>query len=312
MPDVSLPPGGFAQISGILASNGLSMANGFVRVERVSGTAPYYAYGVINDQRNSDGSFVPPFKESALVGRSGLTVPVIVETSSFSSELVATNFSSVTKVVRFSFVADAVSAPGNEATFSLTLRPSEQKLIPNLVQYLRSQGLAGIGAGTFAGALFATAEGADVSGLFLGARTSSPGGGGQYGLFYAGVPTGRAAARSAWIFGLQQNAETRSNLAIVNTGEVDSSTDLFRIEIYDGATGRLVKTIDGEPLAARRFKQLTTLLSVYAPGTTNGYAKVTRTDGNNPFIVYGVVNDGGQPGQRTGDGAFVPMSAVDE
>ena len=36
--------------------------------------------------------------------------------------------------------------------------------------------------------------------------------------------------------------------------------------------------------------------------------KVTRTAGTAAWIAYGVINDGGQPGQRTGDGAYVPMS----
>lgn len=59
LPDIGLAPGDFAQVSGILGSNGLSLTNGYVKVERVSGANPYYAYGVINDQANSDGSLVP-------------------------------------------------------------------------------------------------------------------------------------------------------------------------------------------------------------------------------------------------------------
>ena len=51
-----IPPGGFHQIDQILVSNGLSLANGYVRIERVSGTGPYYAYAVIHDESNSDGS----------------------------------------------------------------------------------------------------------------------------------------------------------------------------------------------------------------------------------------------------------------
>ena len=35
------------------------------------------------------------------------------------------------------------------------------------------------------------------------------------------------------------------------------------------------------------------------------YARVTRTAGSNPFISYAVVTDGGQPGERSGDAAFV-------
>ena len=63
-------------------------------------------------------------------------------------------------------------------------------------------------------------------------------------------------------------------------------------------------------VAARRFLQLTTLLAVYAPGVTNAYARVTRTHGFNAFLAYAVVNDGGTPGQRTGDGAFVAPASL--
>ncbi len=72
LPDITVPPGGFRQINSVLDVAGLS-GNGYVRVERVAGTAPYYAYGVINDQANSDGSFVAPVPETELRGHEGLT-----------------------------------------------------------------------------------------------------------------------------------------------------------------------------------------------------------------------------------------------
>jgi hypothetical protein len=313
LPEIGLGPGGFAQISGILQSNGLSYTNGYVRVERVAGVARYYAYGVINDAVNSDGSFVPPYLESALLGRTALTLPVAVEVNAFSSDLVVTNWSSARKTVRFEYVADAVQTGDRTARFSLSVGAGEQLLIPALVAHLRQQGTTGIGdAGpAHVGALFATVDGGDVSGLFLGSRTSSPGGGGRYGLFYAAVPKGLAATTSAWLFGLRQDRLDRANLALVNTGEVDGSTDAFRIDIFDGDTGRLVKTLDGTALGPRKWAQLTAFLSTYAPGTTNAYVHVTRAAGANPFLVYGVVNDGGAPGERSGDGAFLPMEVAE-
>ena len=57
--EVTLGPGGFHQYSGLLGVLGVP-AQGYVKVERVEGRAPFYAYGVINDQANSDGSFVFP------------------------------------------------------------------------------------------------------------------------------------------------------------------------------------------------------------------------------------------------------------
>jgi hypothetical protein len=37
----------------------------------------------------------------------------------------------------------------------------------------------------------------------------------------------------------------------------------------------------------------------------NGYARVTKTSGANPFLTYAVVNDGADASSRSGDGAFV-------
>ena len=81
--DVTLEPGGFHQYSGLLGVLGVP-AQGYVRVERVEGTSPFYAYGVINDQANSDGSFIFPVAASSLEGTAGQTLPVIVETSEFT------------------------------------------------------------------------------------------------------------------------------------------------------------------------------------------------------------------------------------
>ena len=117
----------------------------------------------------------------------------------------------------------------------------------------------------------------------------------------------RLLATSAWVFGLQQNSENRTNLAIVNTGETDANDDTFVIDLYDGATGILVKTTDPIILKARGWIQIGTILN-NALGVQQGYAQVRRTDGNNPFITYAVINDGAGPGQRTGDGAFIGSS----
>ncbi|MEW5974366.1 MAG: IPT/TIG domain-containing protein [Acidobacteriota bacterium] len=308
--DQVLSPGQFFQFSEILAADGLAATSGYVRVERVSGNAPFFAYGVINDQSNSDGSFVPAVLEAAQVGRSGMTIPVIVETSSFRSELVATNFSAAERTVRFAYVAQAISDPTSTARFSLTIKPGQQIIIPNLVQYLRDQAVPGVGPAdqNYVGALFADVEVGDFTGLYIGVRTSTPGGGGQYGLFYSGVLSGSASTEQAWVYALKQDAETRSNLALVNTGETDSSPDAFTLEIVDGNTGLRVNSVEGFEVKAREWRQLGSVLAQYAPGTVQGYIRVIRTSGANPFIVYGVVNDGGQPGERSGDGAFVPGS----
>ena len=305
--DVTLRPGEFHQYNQVLDVLG-STANGYVKVERVEGAAPFYAYGVINDQANSDGSFVFPVAASWLEGTAGQTLPVIVETSEFRSELTVTNFSDAARTLDFQFVAERIETTGNAAGFSMTLEAGRQEIIPDLVDELRRQGETGLGStrGFYAGPLFAVAAEGDMSGIVIGARTGSEGGGGQYSVFYNAVPFGEAFSREAWVDGLQQNEENRSNLALVNTGEVDESASVFHLEIYDGETGLLAETVVTKPIPARGWHQINGILGSYAPETRQGYIRIEKVSGQNPFLAYGVVNDGGAPGERSGDGAYLP------
>ena len=104
---------------------------------------------------------------------------------------------------------------------------------------------------------------------------------------------------------------------VQNQGSVDAGpfrlgsylsedSDIFNLDIYDGDTGLPVRTITTQPLPAQRWRQVNAILADHAPGTAQGYVRIRQTSGNNPFLAYGVVNDGGAPGQRSGDGAYVP------
>ena len=308
--DVTLVPGGFHQYSGLLGvlESVEGDRQGYVKVERVEGTSPFYAYGVINDQANSDGSFIFPVAASWLEGRMGQTLPVIVETSAFRSELTVTNFSEEPRTLDFRFVADAIKTTDKTAGFSMKLEAGEQRIIPEVVEELRRRGVAGLGStrGFYAGAVFATAEEGNMSGIVIGARTGSEGGGGSYSVFYNAAPFGSAFTEVAWVEGLQQNRENRSNLALVNTGEVDGSASVFHLEIYDGETGLLEQTVVTKPIPARGWHQINGILGSYAPETRQGYVRILKVSGENPFLAYGVVNDGGAPGERSGDGAYLP------
>ena len=301
LPDRDLDPGGFHQYNQILDMAGFD--NGYVKVERVRGSAPFYVYGVINDNFNSDGSFVFPVTESSLVGTTGQTLPVIIETGTFQSELTVTNFSASGKTIDFSFVANGVDRGNDTAEFSLTLKAGEQIILPDIVKELRRRQVEGIGRANraFVGALFATPAEGDLSGIVIGARTGAPDKkGGQYSLFYNGVPYGSASVESAWIYGLQQNAENRSNLALVNTGEIDETSSTFEITVYDGS-GESQPRTKSVTLGPRRWHQENGILGDIG----QGFVQVRKTSGNNPFITYGVINDGGRPGERSGDGAFL-------
>ena len=302
--DITLGPGGFYQYSGLLGA----VENGYVKVERVEGEAPFYAYGVINDQANSDGSFIFPVTASSLEGKRRQTLPVIVETRDFTSELTVTNFSKEPRRLNFEFVSEQIQGDDKTVVFRLELKAGEQQIIPELVEALRREEMAGLGErrGFYLGALFVTAEEGDLSGVVIGARTSSQGGGGQYGVFYSAVPEGEGFDKEAWVEGLQQNAENRSNLALVNTGEVDGSPSVFHLEIYNGETGMLEETVVTRPVPARGWHQIDRILLRANPETRQGYIRIEKISGQNPFLAYGVINDGGAPGQRSGDGAYLP------
>jgi hypothetical protein len=314
LPDLVLTPGQFRQVSGILHANGLSFSSGYVRVEEVAGEAPYVAYGVINDQVNSDGSYVPAVAEHENRSAQRLTVPALVETPSYSSELVIANASATPRVLRFDYAADAIANIWKAVHTQLTIAAGTQVILPSFVDYLR--GALGAGSfprgSSFAGALVVTVESGDLDDLLIAARTTTSAliAGGRYGVFYPALgPPRFAGTVSAWLYGLQQNAESRSNLAIVNNGDADGGeTDTYRIELWNGETGAIAASIDGVSVPPQGWKQLSAILSTSAPGVTQGWARVTRTGGKNSFLAYGVVNDGAFPGARSGDGAFVSMA----
>ena len=302
--DVTLEPGGFHQYSGLLGS----VENGYVKVERVEGEAPFYAYGVINDQANSDGSFIFPVTAGSLEGKRAQTLPVIVETRDFTSELTVTNFSEEPRTLEFEFISEQIQGDDTRVEFSMELEAGEQGIVPELVEVLRRAEMAKLGRsrGFYLGPLFVTAKEGDLSGIVIGARTGSKGGGGQYSVFYNAVPEGEAFEKEAWVDGLQQNEENRSNLALVNTGEVDGSESVFHLEIYNGETGMLEETVVTKAIPARGWHQIDGILLRANPETRQGYIRIEKVSGENPFLAYGVVNDGGAPGQRSGDGAYLP------
>ncbi len=307
--DVVLPPGGFVQMSGILRRHSSTNGNGYVKVERVGGTAPWYAYGVVNDEANSDGSFVPP-QPVTTAYVSGLTVPVVVEAGVYTTELVATNWSTEKQTLALAFVSDQIDLPDHTAWTSMDLEKGQQVILPNVLQYFRDQGADGIGpAGTnYVGALYVKTNDRKLSEVAIGARTWNPGGGGKYGLFYPATPKGGASVDSAWLYGLQQNATNRANLAILNTGESGDDDDVFAVDVYEGATGRLVHTESGLTVKAKRRVQVNAVLTKWAPGVADGYVHIRRTSGLNPFIAYAVINDGGAPQEGSDDGAYLPAS----
>jgi len=292
----TLPPGGFAQPA--LPALGASAASFLARVERVGGSAPWYAYGVVNDNGTNDGSFVAP---SPAFGGGRLVLPVAVEAGGFTTEVVLTELTGARQTLDLTFAAAAL--PGGSTRVRVDLAPREQRVVPGLVAWLRDLKAPGVGpAGpTFAGPLLVDAPGA----VAVTARTlaADPGGHGRYGLSYPAVPASSLPSAPVWLDGLQQGNGTRTNLALVNPGATEAG---FRVELFSGSAGTKVSE-STEVLPPLGFFQIGRVLAARAPGVTDGWARVTPLTGA-PFLAYAVLNDGESPNERTGDGAFVAAS----
>lgn len=304
--DVTLPPGGFAQSPLTSIVPGLSGRQGHVRAERVSGSAPWYAYGVVNDQVTSDGSFLVPVSARVAGPALGVTLPAVVDTGRFVTEVVLTNLGSRARTLRLTYAS--ANLPSATVSATVTLGAGAQLALETFVGWLRGQ-VAGIGSGPFAGPLFVTVPGDTVEGIAVSGRTwnradEADPAKGYFGVFYGGVGYGASSTGTLFLAGLRQDDANRSNVALVNPAEDGAEPVTVRLDVFDGATGaksgEVVRT-----LVAREFLQLNAVLSGF-PGVSKAHARVVRVSGEGPFIAYGVINDGSAPGQGSGDGAFVP------
>jgi hypothetical protein len=297
LPDIVLPPGGFHQINEVLISNGLSLTSGYVRVERISGLAPYYAYAVVNSQLSSrpgympqvawdalDGSFIAPAPEGAWAGSNRLTLPIDSGSQPSSiSECVLTNLSSSDRQVRISSLALFYGEPQSET--EINLRSGEQKI-------LRSNGRSDHMSWV---SPVVVDSGVPLSDLHVGVRVVRLERDLRYGFSYAGIPSERESQTDAWLFGLQQDSETRTRLILVNLVDQGAA---FHIELFDGETGLKAGTVGNIDVGARSSLQLDSVLAAYAPGVTQGYARVVAARPG-LFVAHALIVD------RSGDGSVI-------
>jgi hypothetical protein len=307
---ITLAPGGWHQYSGILGGPGY--ASGWATVARTSPSGEFGAYGVMNDQTTNDGSYLPPadgpvnpFLPPAI------TLPVVVESASFLSEMVVSNRSPGAVTLLLRYTESLTPGDGSvQGTVPLLLQPGEQLFTPDAVDFFRKLGVP-IGSrdqGNYAGTVRALVLDGPLDQVFMGARTAAPSpAGGLYGLFTPGIYAGREASTSAGIYGLRSDANNRSNVAVLNAGQDPDGPVTLALQVYDADAGG---SAAGEPetrtLSPGQWFQYGNLLA--GKGVSNGWVVVRRTAGSAPWAAYGVLNDGGSPGQRTGDGAYIPMS----
>ncbi len=243
----------------------------------------------------STATLIVTVRAPAFTGGPEQLLPVVLDAGGtggthYTTELTLGSKASVPVTVLLQYTASAGAGSGYA---QLTLAAGELRVVPDTILFLRQSALAIPSDGSSQiGTLRALFQGASSpSDVFIGGRTSTPGAGGTFGLFYTGAAS---STTTATIFGLQQNAAQRSNLALVNAGP-DAVT--LRVTLQ-GPNGEALSSPADQTLAGFGWTQLNQPLLGQA---ASGRAVVTRVAGASPFTAYGVLNDA-----VTSDGSFVP------
>ncbi len=316
----SLAPGEWAQLNGVLDLAGLPPGSfGYTRIRRVSGNGAWSAYGVVNDQRTNDGSFLPAYRPGGLSAARRLVVPVVLDVVGpggvphYTTELTIANRTAVATPVDLAYnpAPGYGSAPGVPFV-TLSLGAGEQKTIPDAIQFLRENGVRvpdPAKDGPQGGSLyvdFRWVQNVGVGETVAMARTSTPNPdsavGGSFGVFYPAVARGGGARTKSLVAGLTRDASVRSNLAVVHLGGGSSVQLALSAQLFDAATGAPAGIPLNVTLNPGDWWQWSGVadLAGLPPGMTRFYAVVTRVQGDDTFLAYGVMND-----SVTSDGSYL-------
>lgn len=304
---VELGAGQWFQLDRVLTRAGLS--SGWARITRTAGTNRFLAYGVVNDggsagSGTSDGSFLPAGAGEGLV-------PIVLDVTGggvrYRTDLVLTNPQAVPVTATLAFTPSAQLGGGSAGMARVEIGAGRQLLVTDAVGWLRDTlGMPLPPSGSNVGGTLL------VTGASALARTWNPNPdlsvGGTFGLAYAAVATPARARTEAWVHGLVQDGSSRSNLAVADGRAGDPQVVAYAIEVFDTLSGASAPAWTGTvSLAGGGWAQVDGILS--KAGLSRGSARV-RAAAASDFVVYGVLNDGGAPGERTSDGSYVAMSGV--
>jgi hypothetical protein len=250
----------------------------------------------------------------SLVGTAGADglVPIVLSVASsgvlFTSELVLTNPTATSAIATLTYTpAATLGGSGGPYTATVLAGAGQQVRVPDAITWLRDTLLMPLPAsGVSQGGTLL------VSGATAYVRTSNPNPdtnvGGTFGLAYPAVPVSGRARTVAWVYGLHQGADVRSNLAIADA-RIGGASVTYVVDVFDADTGSTtpIQTLT-IPLAGGQWTQVNGILS--GAGIAHGYVRVRPLSGTSDYVVYGVLNDGAGPGLGTSDGSYVAMSGV--
>ena len=275
---------------------------GFVVIERISAGGVFGAYGVINDNETNDGSFIPAVGEGEL--RASWTVPVLVNSPAYRSELILANPGDTDARFSLDYI-DSVSLPRVVVSATIPVSAHRQVIVPDVYE-LFPTGTSTEGLRTSAGALRVRALEEQIRGAFVGVRVLTRQERGRFGVFAPAVPPESAGADQGFRWSLWADAETRSNVAVLNASASPGEAVTLQLQVFDGGKGRPAGAPLTVALEPGQWAQPGRFFA--SSGVSNGYVRIVRVRGNGPWSAYGIVNDGLAPGTATGDGSFVPVA----
>lgn len=312
---VTLPSWGWKQYTKAL--QGFGFETGWAEIQRVSTSGSFGTYGVINDFDTNDGSYVSATLPElpALF----LDIPVIAETSAFASELALTNASASAATFALTFTESLASGaalssgrtpliPASPVYVTIPARTVE--IHGQAVDWLRTLGVSLPPRGTadLAGSLHIEVSGASLTETSAGARTSTPSpAGGEFGQYMPARLPATQGFRDGWVFGMVSDAMTRTNFAVMNCAATSAGGSVtIRASFFDGnSPGSLPAGTMDFTLSPGEWKQVNDPMSEF--GIKNGYGYVEVISGSALIDAFGSTNDGRKPGDRTGDGSYLPM-----
>jgi len=241
-------------------------------------------------------------------------VPIVLDVKSgsahFTTEMTLMNRGTSPVTLSLRYEASLGEGLGS-GTVTDSMAGGEQKVIPDVLAYLRDKGLA-LPASSSApqqGGVLAVAFTGATSEAVIGvlarttAATEPPQPKGAAGLAYAGVPSWNIFTQAATIYGLRATAQDRSNLAIYNPS---TNPVTVRVMAFSGVGDGASSVVSAaETLPGLGWHQYNNVLA--AAGIAEGWVTVERTSDSGVFGVYGVVND-----NVTNDGSFLlPATGLD-
>jgi hypothetical protein len=252
-----------------------------------------------------------PFLASALsLASVERVVPIVLDVSSgsarYTTELTLANIGAEPLAFSAHYEASLGSREGT-GTVTDALAAGEQRVVPDVLAWLREKGLAipaALAQPQQGGVLVLTFPGATADRIEVTARTASPVAAphpeGRAGLAYGAVAAGSTGGPRT-LYGLRENGAERTNLAVFNTGSGPVSVRIsVRSSRGDGAP-RVVREL--ETLPAFGWMQVTRVLQ--GTGIEQGSATIERVSASGTFDAYAVVND-----EVTNDGSFLAPAST--